>query len=89
MGVGQVLEGGDQEFFERQLAAQRFKERQRDDMFDRRESRRAPNAKGVYEDFSLVQDPRDGEMQEEQYLEELKKIRVDHLRAKRELERRR
>ena len=85
----QVVEGGNQEFYERQLAAQRFKERQRDDMFDRQEPRTA--AKDLIEGSSVVQESvsKDGELDEQQYLEELKNIRVDHSRAKMELERRR
>ena len=89
VGVSQLVEGGNREFCERQLAAQRFKERQRDDMFDRQEPRMAPN--DLIEGSSVVQDcvSKDGEQNEQQYLEELKNIRVDHSRAKKELERRR
>ena len=89
VGMSQVVEGGNQEFYERQLAAQRFKERQRDDMFDRQEPRMT--SKDLIDGSSVVQDSgsKNGELDEQQYLEELKNIRVDHSRAKKELERRR
>ena len=90
-GMSRVVDqGGNQEFYERQLAAQRFKERERDDMFDRhQETRMAP--KELYDEGSVVRDSvsKEGALEEQQYLEELKNIRVDHSKAKKELERRR
>ena len=90
-GMSQVADqGGNQEFYERQLAAQRFKERERDDMFDRHQETRMAT-KSLYAEGSVVRDSvsKDGALEEQQYLEELKNIRVDHSIAKKELERRR
>ena len=74
----QVTAEDQHDFYERQWAAQRFKERQMEDMFESHEHKVAA---------SVVQSPdyREDGLDEQQYLEELKKIRLDNLEAKRKL----
>ena len=77
----QVTTEDQHDFYERQWAAQRFKERHMEDMFESHEPKVTAN---------VVQSPdyREDGLDEQQYLEELKKIRLENLEAKRELARR-